>query len=1385
MTPHASVRRSLARHALIALAMGALLVPAPTLAAERLLARPSSELMDTPQRRPRVSPETILQRQAVQALRTVFAPEIKQYAGLDAWLTDRAHPPLPRAIADLQAIRATNPSAGLTELTGNIRGNRNVYLQYMGIQAWIDQYAPPIITSIAPDAVIAGDRATIRGDRFSDIKGLQFGTRPLPTQDYIVVSPQELIVEIPETNSRYGPYAIAFTIRTAHGTTTSSSITQWTGTCTDARIGRAFTELLNTKPRGDKTQGQCDPAPYGAYTSYTDLLIKVAQRHGYTKRDAPVITEIAPGVGNPGDRITIRGRNLYQLTDVLFGNHRAAFTSLSADEITATAPGEGAGVITIITKSGSASSPQAFAFHPIPKITATTPAEVMFTDQPLTLFGEHLGEDTANTEVRIGNVRYPVETTRGAGEVIIRPNQPAQNAIITVRRNGRQSEFRSGIDIWTGKCRDPWITQAFQDLFGRPPWGQDDLGQCDYRKYRNGKWNNYEELKFGVRQVYGYGTGAAPTITRVDPPSPVAGTRVTIHGTGFTNLQSVIFGSNAAQDVVLQSNTAIAATVPYGAGSGDVVVGTLFGVARLAYTVQYPPVVSRIEPVNPRPGTTITLFGSHLDVVDTVMIGSATSTIREQSTTKLVVEVPRDLAGKHRVTAKSPRGDSAWPADIDIAVVKNLLGEEEYCFPGVGKQCLGSGDEWEWHGLGSQKILKPIGCSKEDTITLDGETFAARSCWVVPGSIKHDNCCLQHPSGKNCGGPGKNPFNKDEPDRDWISGKVNPAGEFNHDGTCVQEWDDAFWDVAWGRAWPALFRSQVPANISPAPSPHNRYPKGEVVDSASACAPDGTYLTAKHGAGFCCSGKFEKDTAYYVLGVEPWARCGNGLGSIVKNLKADLAITGLDLSTAPPSPNDLLQTTRMPTPSPITTSNPLATGIVGNFTQPVPGPSAITTSNPFSVPAGRSSRGVQGITPGTIEQGGVIAPPAPTSPPTPIPTTLDVTTKYCNPELPKYWQPGCTERPANAPPEVKYCDPTLPRIWQQGCVARGSATDPVLQPTTPTPAPPGRELTPANTTGPVPAAPSTPPIPPPSAAAPSVQYCDPELPKYWQQGCVEPTTAPTPIPAAPTPAASRCDPAVPMYMQRGCTEATLPPEQRITHAPSSPSLASRLLQPLVAALLAPTPITAAEPPAITPPDQTKSTATITVAPKTARPGRRLLVQGEGFTPELRIAVAIDGKFEPEIEEETEEDGSFDWAYVIPRTMANGPHELLVVDRNGVKARTSFTVFGSAVRARRTPPPTTNPSPSVPPTISVPVAPATPTDRRCVPLIPRLWQPGCIEESAPSAPLPFAGKSCDMNIPITFQPGCIEPERPLPALSDMTGKPCDPRVPKYTQRGCVE
>ncbi|MDO8598647.1 MAG: hypothetical protein Q7S02_00900, partial [bacterium] len=147
---------------------------------------------------------------------------------------------------------------------------------------------------------------------------------------------------------------------------------------------------------------------------------------------------------------------------------------------------------------------------------------------------------------------------------------------------------------------------------------------------------------------------------------------------------------------------------------------------------------------------------------------------------------------------------------------------------------------------------------------------------------------------------------------------------------------------------------------------------------------------------------------------------------------------------------------------------------------------------------------------------------------------------------------GVSPTPA-PPPKDQPCNPDLPSFYEDACSKK--SPDPVR--VTPLPVPPSPPPKPTPT-----------PIPP---EPPEPKYCNLDLPKIWQEGCV-------PRPELEQPKEiPNCDPNIPKYAQPGCREAVLPNEERIA-APSKRSLLERLLEPIVIALFMPTEIVAAPAP---------------------------------------------------------------------------------------------------------------------------------------------------------------------------------------------------------------
>ncbi|MYS23010.1 hypothetical protein GTW78_23280, partial [Streptomyces sp. SID4948] len=105
----------------------------------------------------------------------------------------------------------------------------------------------------------------------------------------------------------------------------------------------------------------------------------------------------------------------------------------------------------------------------------------------------------------------------------------------------------------------------------------------------------------------------APVISLSSPFSGVAGTTVTLTGSGFTGVTAVTFGGMPASSFTVNSSTGITAVAPAGSGTVQIVVTTTGGTSNgvtFSYTVATP-VITALTP-NQGPvagGNTVTLTG--------------------------------------------------------------------------------------------------------------------------------------------------------------------------------------------------------------------------------------------------------------------------------------------------------------------------------------------------------------------------------------------------------------------------------------------------------------------------------------------------------------------------------------------------------------------------------------------------------------------------------------------------------------------------------------------------------------------------------------------------------------------------------------------------------
>jgi len=139
-----------------------------------------------------------------------------------------------------------------------------------------------------------------------------------------------------------------------------------------------------------------------------------------------------------------------------------------------------------------------------------------------------------------------------------------------------------------------------------------------------------------------------PTITSIEPMALIAGNDITITGTDFDLVKSVIFKNNLTVNVTPESETSITVTVPEAAESGTIKLVTINGdqvesTESLAITTPNTPVITSITDVV-YPGEMLVIEGTKLNFVESVVFQDDVKATQYgiRSETRIEVYVPEN-----------------------------------------------------------------------------------------------------------------------------------------------------------------------------------------------------------------------------------------------------------------------------------------------------------------------------------------------------------------------------------------------------------------------------------------------------------------------------------------------------------------------------------------------------------------------------------------------------------------------------------------------------------------------------------------------------------------------------------------------------------------------
>ena len=168
-----------------------------------------------------------------------------------------------------------------------------------------------------------------------------------------------------------------------------------------------------------------------------------------------------------------------------------------------------------------------------------------------------------------------------------------------------------------------------------------------------------------------YQFNLAPSANSVSPSSGAWGDKVTISGSGFSQLLSVDFNGTPAS-VTSSNSSQIKTTVPTGATSGPITIKTRNGSTTIPFTVTLPPAptISSVKSNPADEGDSLTIKGSNLTAA-TVTLNSQTLTLTKDTGKVINVNLP-NYGVSGTLTVTTPSGSTSTSLTVAAPSVKSV-----------------------------------------------------------------------------------------------------------------------------------------------------------------------------------------------------------------------------------------------------------------------------------------------------------------------------------------------------------------------------------------------------------------------------------------------------------------------------------------------------------------------------------------------------------------------------------------------------------------------------------------------------------------------------------------------------------------------------------------
>ncbi|WP_030059794.1 IPT/TIG domain-containing protein [Streptomyces novaecaesareae] len=349
------------------------------------------------------------------------------------------------------------------------------------------------------------------------------------------------------------------------------------------------------------------PAGTGSVAVTVLTLLGTSNSVTFTYAVPPAIIAVSPASGptGGGTTVTINGAGFTGATSVHFGSASAPFMVVSDTQISATVPaGTGSVTVTVTTSAGTSNS-VTYTYLGAPVITSLTPNQGPTSGgNTVTISGTNL---SGVTSVLFGTHTAALTANTASQITVTAPAGAAQSVNVTVT---------TGV----------------------------------------GTSNPLPYFYLMAPAVTGLNVTMGPTS---------GGNTVTLFGSGLALTSAVHFGSAAATDITVISDSQITVTTPGGTGTVLVTATTpggtsTVGLGNAYYVYVAPPVINSLGPAqgSVSGGNDVLIRGSNLTYTDAVSFGIAPASFAAVADTMVVATSPAGAVGPATVTVHSPGGTS-------------------------------------------------------------------------------------------------------------------------------------------------------------------------------------------------------------------------------------------------------------------------------------------------------------------------------------------------------------------------------------------------------------------------------------------------------------------------------------------------------------------------------------------------------------------------------------------------------------------------------------------------------------------------------------------------------------------------------------------------------